>query len=580
MKRFLTLLSLACLALACGPKDGVYTLHLLTTNDIHGSYFDSTYVGGGVRRSMFAIKYYADSVRAAAGKDNVLLLDAGDFLQGDNAAYYFNYVDTASPHVFPRLAEYLGYDAVIGGNHDIETGHPVYDRVAAELEARGIPFLGGNVIEVATGDRYFPTYAVFHKAGLKVAVLGYNNPNMKNWLDESLWSGLDFKSLIPLVQEDVDAVIAREHPQVVIVAAHTGTGSGNGRGLDSQGKDLLQSLKGVDFVVCAHDHRPLTQDGEGIALINSGSHMRFIGHGELTVTVKGRRVVSKTPVASLIPVDAQKADPAMREAFRPDYEAVKAFTLRPVGELKSDLLTRDAFKGMCDYMNLIHTVCLKATGAQISMAAPLTYNGRVKAGDLVFNDMFTIYPYENQLFVVELTGKEVKDYLEFSYNSWINTVSRPGERLLKIEPRDDARTGQQRWSFPARTYNFDSGAGINYTVDVTKPFGERVRIASLASGAAFDPEARYRVAMTSYRASGGGGLMPRGAGVKSDEEQDRIVGKYPEIRNLIYDYIKETGMVDPAAISDPALIGRWSFVPEKLANPALAADMALLFAQR
>ena len=177
MKRFLTFLSLACLALACGPKDGVYTLHLLTTNDIHGSYFDSTYVGGGVRRSMFTIKYYADSVRAAAGKDNVLLLDAGDFLQGDNAAYYFNYVDTASPHVFPRLAEYLGYDAVIGGNHDIETGHPVYDRVAAELEARGIPFLGGNVIEVATGDRYFPTYAVFHKAGLKVAVLGYNNPN-------------------------------------------------------------------------------------------------------------------------------------------------------------------------------------------------------------------------------------------------------------------------------------------------------------------------------------------------------------------------------------------------------------------
>ena len=111
MKRFLTFLSLACLALACGPKDGVYTLHLLTTNDIHGSYFDSTYVGGGVRRSMFTIKYYADSVRAAAGKDNVLLLDAGDFLQGDNAAYYFNYVDTASPHVFPRLAEYLGYDA-------------------------------------------------------------------------------------------------------------------------------------------------------------------------------------------------------------------------------------------------------------------------------------------------------------------------------------------------------------------------------------------------------------------------------------------------------------------------------------
>ena len=176
-----------------------------------------------------------------------------------------------------------------------------------------------------------------------------------------------------------------------------------------------------------------------------------------------------------------------------------------------------------------------------------------------------------------MTGQEIKDYLEFSYDDWINTVTRPGERLLKIEPRDDPRTGQRRWSFPARTYNFDSAAGINYTVDVTKPAGERVAITSLASGAPFDPAARYRVAMTSYRASGGGGLLPRGAGVNTDDEPECIVGKYPEVRTLIYDYIKEAGTVDPASVSDPALVGRWSFVPEKLAAPALEADMKLLF---
>ena len=578
MKRFfLALASLAATLVSCGPKDGVHTLHLLTTNDIHGSYFDSTYVGGGVRRSLFALKYYADSVRNAVGKDNVLLLDAGDFLQGDNAAYYFNYVDTVTPHVYPRLVARLGYDAIVGGNHDIETGHRVYDRVAADIEAAGIPFLGGNVIDTATGKPYFQTYAVFHKAGLKVAVLGYNNANMKGWLDESLWKGLDFLSLIPLVQEDVDAVIAREHPQVVVVAVHSGTGDGDGSMLESQGKDLFQSLKGVDFVVCSHDHRPLTLDGDGISLINSGSHMRYVGHGRIDVEVKGGKVVSKALASDLIPVDAQKADPGMREAFRPDFEAVKAFTLRPVGELKTDLWTRDAYKGMCDYMNLVHTVCLKATGAQISMAAPLTYNGRVKAGTLVFNDMFTIYPYENQLFVVSLTGKEVKDYLECSYDSWINTVTRPGEHLLKIAPRDDPRTGQQRWSFPARSYNFDSAAGLVYDVDVTRPAGDRIRIASLASGAPFSPDSTYTVAMTSYRASGGGGLLRYGAGLQPDEAMGRIVGKYPEIRNLVYDYIKETGGVDPSQIGDPAVIGHWAFVPEKLAAPALAADMALLF---
>ena len=243
----------------------------------------------------------------------------------------------------------------------------------------------------------------------------------------------------------------------------------------------------------------------------------------------------------------------------------------------TELRTRDAYRGMCDYMNLIHTVCLQATGARVSMAAPLTYNGRVQAGTLVFNDMFTIYPFENQLFVVELTGQEIKDYLEYSYDSWIQTLTRPDGHLLKIEQRDDPRTGQARWSFPARSYNFDSAAGINYEVDVTRPYGQRVRISSLASGDAFDPQARYSVAMTSYRASGGGGLLYKGAGLDSQEALGRITGKYPEIRNLIYDYIKEKGVIDPALISDPALIGRWSFVPERLAAPALDRDMALLF---
>ena len=581
MKRFFFLLSLACCAFACGPRDGVHTLQLLTTNDVHGSYFDSTYVGGGVRRSLYALKYYADSVRNAAGADNVLLLDAGDFLQGDNASYYYNYVDTAAAHIYPQLAKYLGYDVIVGGNHDIETGHAVYDRVAAQLKREGIPFLGGNVIDVATGKPYFQPYKILRKAGLKVAVLGYNNANMKGWLDESQWRGLDFLSLVPLVQQDVDAVVAKEHPQVVIVAVHSGTGEGDGSMLESQGKDLFQSLKGVDFVVCAHDHRPLVIDGDGISLINSGSHMRFVGHGQIDVTVKGGKVVGKKLSSSLIPVDARKADPAMREGFHDAFAAVKDFTLRPVGELTMNLWTRDAYRGMCDYINLVQTVCLKATGADISMAAPLTYNGFVRKGTLVFNDMFTIYPFENQLFVVSLTGQEIKDYLEYSYDSWINTYRRPGDgHLLKIEPRDDPRTGQRRWSFPARSYNFDSAAGIIYEVDVTQPFGDRVRIQSMASGEPFEPSATYSVAMTSYRASGGGGLILKGAGLTPEEAKARVTAKYPEIRSFIYDYIKETGTIDPAVIYDPARIGHWAFVPAALAAPALDADMALLFGKR
>ena len=559
----------------CGPKDGDYCLRVLTTNDLHGSLFDSTYVDGNVKNSLFAVKWYVDSVRSAAGEDNVLLLDDGDFLQGDNSVYYFNYVDTLTPHIFPRMASYMGYDVVVGGNHDIETGHRVYDRVAADLEAAGIPFLAGNAIRNDNGEPYFPYYTILKRSGLKVAVLGYDNANIAAWLNESLWSGMTFKSLIPLVQENVDEVIARENPQVVVVAVHSGTGRGDGSVLESQGLDLFNSLHGVDVLVCAHDHAPFVVTKDGHCLVNSGSHARNLGYAEVNLTVSGGKVVSKSATSSLIRVDRKRADKTMSEAFHKDYEAVKAFTLREVGELKADLRTRDSFSGMSPYINLIQTISLQSTGAQISFAAPLSFNSTVKAGTLVYNDLFTIYPYENQIYLMSLCGAEIQKYLEYSYDLWIQSPD--SGHVLKIKDRPDPRTGTVRWSFVERSYNFDSAAGINYTVDVTKPAGQRVQITSLADGTPFNAGTIYRVAMTSYRAAGGGGHLPQGVGLTSEQIEKRTLDKFPEIRNLLYDYLQTNGSIDPEVVGDPSVIGSWSFVPEKTVRPLLEKDMKLMF---
>lgn len=564
---------------ACGPKDGTYTFELLTTNDVHGSWFDSTYVGGNLKSSLFAVNHYVDSIRAAVGKENVILVDAGDCLQGDNAAYYFNYVDTDAPHIYPRIAAYMGYDAVIVGNHDIETGHPVYDKIAAELKANGIPFLAGNAIRNDNGKPYFQTYTTIKRNGIKILILGFTNPNMKAWLTESLWSGMTFESLIPLVQQEVDEITAKEKPQVVVAAVHSGTGNGDGSMLESQGLDLYQSLSGVDFLICSHDHRPITMQKEDICLINSGSHARNIGHGTVTLTVKGGKVVEKRLGAEIIPVDPQKADPRMRDAFHKDFETVKAFTLREVGELKQDLFTRDSFKGMCDYMNLLHTLSLSAGTAEISFAAPLTFNGKINAGTLVYNDLFTLYPYENQLFVVNMSGEEIKNYLEYSYDSWIQTAASDNDHVLKIVNRADARNQSARWSFVGTTFNFDSAGGIVYTVDVTKPFGERISITSLADGTAFDLGRTYKVAMTSYRASGGGNLLAKGAGIDTDNIDERIVERFPEIRNILYNWLQEKKIIDSSLISDESVIGHWEFIPA-FAEKAIARDHDLVFSWR
>ena len=565
---------MAATAIACGPKDGEYTFHLLTTNDVHGHYFDSLYVQPQVRGSLMSVSAYVDSLRGEWGRENVILVDAGDYLQGDNAAYYFNFVDTVSVHLYARMVDYICYDAVVVGNHDIETGHPVYDRIAGQMKT---PMLAANARHVSDGKPYFKEYVILKRHGLKIAVIGCTNPNICNWLSSELWSGMEFKNLLPYAQEVVDRVHEQEKPDVVILAAHTGSGEGNGKYLENQGLDLYQSLRGVDMVVSAHDHRPRVEQNDSIVFINSGSHCRNLGHGSITLTVKDGKVVSKKLGSGLIELNKDKVDAKMQKAFRADFEAVRAFTKQEVGQLTVDLRTRDAYVGMSDYVNLIHTLSLGCAPAQISFAAPLTFDGFVKAGTILYNDLFTIYPYENQLYVIKMTGREVKDALEYSYDKWINTLSSGQKHVLKIKEGADPRTGTKAWSFVNRPYNFDSAAGVFYEVDVTKQYGQRVKISTLADGTAFDESAQYNVAVTSYRASGGGGILREGAGIDTGRIAERVVKYYPEIRQLLYDSLLEHKSISPAAIGDPAVIGSWKFVPEKKAIPALTADMALLF---
>ena len=148
---------------------------------------------------------------------------------------------------------------------------------------------------------------------------------------------------------------------------------------------------------------------------------------------------------------------------------------------------------------------------------------------------------------------------------------------MNIVKRNDPRNNQEGWSFVGRPYNFDSAAGINYTVDVTKPAGERISISSLADGSAFDPDAEYIAAMTSYRASGAGGILTEGAGIPEAELEKRIIHRYPEIRELLYGFINEYGLIDGTAIYDTKRNGEWKFIPDDIASQGIAKDLGLLF---
>ena len=521
--------------------DGEYKVTVCSTTDVHGAYFDSSYVDNlAARTSLANVASYLKELRA--GGVQPVLVDAGDNLQGDNAAYYFNYVATDVPHVYPRIAAYLGYDAIVVGNHDIETGHDVYDRVARELT---MPYLGANAAfdrdengkadmdenpkNKAVVDPYFQPYCVVVRDGVRIAVIGMTNGNIKSWLSSSIWHGIDFQVISDVAQRLVDQVIEKEKPQLVVLAVHSGSGAEQAD-RENEALYLASTLRGVDLVLNGHDHRPLAREvanPEGdVVLLNAGTKAVVVGQADFTLTVKNGKVVDKTVDYKLVPMDKYPADPDYVAAFKDDFNAVKAFANRPVGRLSEDIFLADALDGPSSYINLVQTVQLAATGADISFAAPLVNSGVVPAGVVEFQDLVSIYKFENQLYTVEMTGRQVKDYLEYSYDNWVN------------------RTGP--------SYNWDSADGIVYEVSRSAPAGERVRILSMCDGTPFDPDNTYKVAMTSYRASGGGDLLRLGA--KVDPADLVVVDRLKDIRSLIGDYISQREEIVPTVATN------WKFV--------------------
>ncbi len=126
-----------------------------------------------------------------------------------------------------------------------------------------------------------------------------------------------------------------------------------------------------------------------------------------------------------------------------------------------------------------------------------------------------------------------------SYSKWIYTYPSESGHLLQI---NDSTLGE-RSRFNNSFFNFDSAAGILYEVDITQNKGNRINILSMSDGSGFSMESVYKVALSSYRANGGGNLLVEGAGIPKDMLEDRKVSIFPDMRQLLYDKFEHEGYV-------------------------------------
>jgi 2',3'-cyclic-nucleotide 2'-phosphodiesterase/3'-nucleotidase len=551
------------------------------TSDIHGTFFPYDFVNGKPMNRSIAHVYSIIQQERKSNK-NLILLDNGDILQGQPAAYYYNFIDTASVHLAARIINFMKYDAAGVGNHDIETGHAVYDKVFAEYNC---PVLAANAVRKSDGKPYFEPYTVIKRDGVKIAILGMITPGIPKWLPNSIWEGIEFRDMVETAEYWIKEIRNKEKPHLILGLFHSGYDY-NREGEDmntynNENASLLvaQKVPGFDAVFIGHDHdrfcgKICNTAGDSVLIVDPQNEGKLVSKVQINIKIKGNKTIEKTINGNLIETSNVDADSSFISEFQSDFDTIKRFVSRPVGEFTKSISTRSSFFGASEFIDLIHRIQLDLTGANISFVAPLSFDAEISEGNVYVSDMFKLYKYENLLYTMQLTGKEIKDFLEYSYSLWTNRMKTSDDDILLLRKTENNRNGVLKNPY----YNFDAAAGIIYTVDVTKPSGEKINIKSMYNGDKFDFEKTYNVAINSYRGNGGGGHLTEGAKIAKDELSKRIIfSTSKDLRYFLMQWIEQQKQVEPSLLFGDE---EWKFIPEKLVKSAIERNYRLLFNNR
>ncbi|MGR6971775.1 bifunctional metallophosphatase/5'-nucleotidase [Streptomyces cynarae] len=539
-----------------------WSFSVLGTTDLHSHVFDWDYYKDaaysdkagnsvGVARVATLIKQQ----REAKGEDRVLLVDAGDIIQGTSLAYYFARVDPitgedAPKHPMAVAMNHMRYDAAALGNHEFNYGIDVLRKFESQCH---FPLLGANALDAKTLRPAFRPYTVKcvrvpGAPDIKVGILGLTNPGIALWDKDNVSGKMVFPGLVEQAKKYVPRLRALGC-DVVFLTDHSGLDGSSSYGdelpyVENASNLVAEQVPGIDAILVGHTHVEVPsytvkneETGEEVLLSEPycwGYRLSVfdfeleLHHGRWKVTSKTARTLNPSTVDE---------DPEIKRLLEADHELVVKYVNTPVGTCTADLSAAESCWKDVPIMDFIHQVQMAtvASGLSsadaalplISVAAPFSRTADIPAGSVTIKDIAGLYIYDNTLYGKKLTGAQLKDYLEYAAKYYHQVPS--GTKV-------DTATLTNANNF--WDYMYDTAAGVDYEIDIAQPEGSRIKNLSYKGAPVADDQV-FVVAVNNYRANGGSGY-PHIASAPIAYSSTN------EIRQLMIDYVTAKKTLDPA----------------------------------
>ncbi|CAI9408928.1 bifunctional metallophosphatase/5'-nucleotidase [Nocardioides sp. T2.26MG-1] len=550
-------------------------LTVLGTTDLHGNvynwdYFKNKEFDNSAHDDIGIAKVATliEAMRQERKGEPILTLDAGDTIQGTPLAYYYARIAPITQggvHPMARAMNLVGYDAAALGNHEFNYGLDTLRTFEDQLD---FPLLGANAVDPATGLPAFPPYLIKRfKVGsgrtLTVGVLGLTNPGIAIWDKANVEGKMEFPGLVQQARKLVPKMKAKGC-DIVVVSAHSGadTSSSYGDALpfpENAASLVAANVRGIDAILVGHAHKEIAQRfvrnahtgqqvllcepyywGMRLAVMDFVVRETYNKWGKLKWDLVG--VGSQLLNSNTVDTDA-----AVAAAVQEQHDTVVAYVNSPVGTSTTAMSAARAVVEdvpIIDFVNFVQADAVKAglTGAAaslpvLSIAAPFNRSASFPSGEVSVRDVAGLYIYDNTLLGVQVSGADVKAYLEFSARYYKQVTGTGPFTMAQVT---NAVTATAPNGTP--DYNYDAVAGLDapltYDIDISKEVGSR--ILNLAyDGAEVKDTDQFVLAVNNYRQSGGGGFPAVSTATV-------VYNRQNEIRQLLIDWVTAHGTIDPA----------------------------------